>query len=156
GVCRYTIKWERYCGHSVNTPTRDESPSSTRVDHVYEQLRANIILGRHRPGSPLRLHELVEEYGVSLIPIREALRRLEVERLVESLPDRARAWQRRQPRRSRTPTRPAGSSSRKPSVRRGISSTTRSSSGQRRCSCRCSTPSAPATCAGVPSATAGS
>jgi len=72
----------------VNTPTRDESPSSTRVDHVYEQLRANIILGRHRPGSPLRLHELVEEYGVSLIPIREALRRLEVERLVENLPNR--------------------------------------------------------------------
>ena len=72
----------------MNTPTRDESPSSTRVDHVYEQLRANIILGRHRPGSPLRLHELVEEYGVSLIPIREALRRLEVERLVENLPNR--------------------------------------------------------------------
>lgn len=32
--------------------------------------------------------ELVDEYGVSLIPIREALRRLEVERLVENSPNR--------------------------------------------------------------------
>jgi DNA-binding GntR family transcriptional regulator len=31
---------------------------------------------------------LVDEYGVSLIPIREALRRLEVERLVENSPNR--------------------------------------------------------------------
>lgn len=32
--------------------------------------------------------DLVNEYGMSLIPIREALRRLEVERLVESSPNR--------------------------------------------------------------------
>jgi DNA-binding GntR family transcriptional regulator len=60
----------------------------TRVEHVYAELRANIVLGHHRPGSPLRMNELVDEYGVSLIPIREALRRLEVERLVENTPNR--------------------------------------------------------------------
>lgn len=63
-------------------------PTSTRVEHVYEQLRANIVLGHHRPGTPLRMSELADEYGVSVIPIREALRRLEVERLVENSPNR--------------------------------------------------------------------
>lgn len=62
--------------------------SSTRVEEVYEKLRANIILGCYQPGSPLRVSELVDQYGVSLIPIREALRRLEVERLVENSPNR--------------------------------------------------------------------
>lgn len=34
------------------------------------------------------MSDLVDQYGVSLIPIREALRRLEVERLVENSPNR--------------------------------------------------------------------
>jgi DNA-binding GntR family transcriptional regulator len=73
----------------VSTTRADDTvPSSTRVEHVYEKLRANIVLGHHQPGSPLRMSELVDEYGVSLIPIREALRRLEVERLVENWPNR--------------------------------------------------------------------
>jgi DNA-binding GntR family transcriptional regulator len=73
----------------VNTTRTDDTVrSSTRVEHVYEKLRANIVLGHHQPGSPLRMSELVDEYGVSLIPIREALRRLEVERLVENSPNR--------------------------------------------------------------------
>lgn len=73
----------------MNTNRTDATPrSSTRVEHVYERLRANIVLGHHEPGTPLRLNDLVDEYGVSLIPIREALRRLEVERLVESSPNR--------------------------------------------------------------------
>ncbi|MEX1092607.1 MAG: GntR family transcriptional regulator [Acidimicrobiia bacterium] len=72
----------------MNTIRSDAVRSSTRVEDVYEKLRANIVLGHHQPGSPLRMSELVDEYGVSLIPIREALRRLEVERLVESSPNR--------------------------------------------------------------------
>ncbi|HSJ28501.1 MAG TPA: GntR family transcriptional regulator [Acidimicrobiia bacterium] len=73
----------------MNSPAADDAVrSSTRVEHVYEKLRANIVLGHYEPGSPLRLSDLVDEYGVSLIPIREALRRLEVERLVENSPNR--------------------------------------------------------------------
>lgn len=45
-------------------------------------------MGRYAPGAPLRLQELTAEFGVSLTPIREALRRLEVERLVENRPNR--------------------------------------------------------------------
>lgn len=40
--------------------------------------------GSYRPGTQLRHSELSETLGLSVIPIREALRRLEVERLVES------------------------------------------------------------------------
>jgi DNA-binding GntR family transcriptional regulator len=78
-----------YRDTSVNRTRMGEAArSSTRVEHVYEKLRADIVLGHYQPGSPLRMSELVEEYGVSLIPIREALRRLEVERLVENSPNR--------------------------------------------------------------------
>lgn len=58
------------------------------VDRVYHDLREAIVQGWFAPGSPLRLNELTRQYGVSLIPIREALRRLEVERLVESTQNR--------------------------------------------------------------------
>jgi DNA-binding GntR family transcriptional regulator len=60
----------------------------SRVDRVYEELQAGIISGELAPGTPLRHQELSDTYGVSLIPIREAIRKLEMERLVESIPNR--------------------------------------------------------------------
>jgi DNA-binding GntR family transcriptional regulator len=45
-------------------------------------LRAGILDGRHPPGARLREVELAERYGVSRIPLREALRTLEAEGLV--------------------------------------------------------------------------
>lgn len=74
---------------SVNSPVtaRRAQPISS-VDRVYRDLREAIVSCRYLPGSPLRLQELSSEYGMSLIPIREALRRLEVERLVENRPNR--------------------------------------------------------------------
>ncbi|HZB03994.1 MAG TPA: GntR family transcriptional regulator, partial [Actinomycetota bacterium] len=55
------------------------------VEHVYRLTRAGILRGEYAPGSPLRMQELAERSGVSAIPVREALRRLEAERLVESV-----------------------------------------------------------------------
>ena len=55
------------------------------VEHVYRLTRAAILRGEYAPGSPLRMQELAERSGVSAIPVREALRRLEAERLVESV-----------------------------------------------------------------------
>lgn len=51
-------------------------------------MQRDIISGELPPGTPLRHQELSTLYGVSLIPIREAIRRLEMERLVESIPNR--------------------------------------------------------------------
>lgn len=72
------------------TPTQDPTgePAVSRVDWVYGELQTAIITGVLTPGTQLRHQELSEAYGVSLIPIREAIRKLEMERLVESIPNR--------------------------------------------------------------------
>lgn len=65
-----------------------ESAVVSRVERAYQGLRQAIIDGDFPPGSPLRVERLTRTYGVSLIPIREALRKLEVERLVEAIPNK--------------------------------------------------------------------
>lgn len=57
--------------------------SSSLVDEVYAATREAILSGAYPPGSPLRLGAIAQENGVSFIPVREAMRRLESERLVE-------------------------------------------------------------------------
>lgn len=51
-------------------------------------LRDEIVRGTYPPGSRLRLEELAQRFGVSVIPIREALGSLEAEGLVVSQPQR--------------------------------------------------------------------
>lgn len=55
---------------------------------AYERIRSSLISGELPPGAPLREEELAEELGVSRTPIREALRRLDAEGLVDVLPNR--------------------------------------------------------------------
>jgi hypothetical protein len=55
------------------------------VDLVYRRTRDAIIRGDYPPGTPLRLQDLATQNEVSLIPVREALRLLEAERLVETI-----------------------------------------------------------------------
>jgi DNA-binding GntR family transcriptional regulator len=50
---------------------------------VYEQLRAGIVAGEYDPGEALVELVLAERYGISRTPVREALRRLEQDGLVE-------------------------------------------------------------------------
>lgn len=50
--------------------------------NVYERLRGDIIAGRLTPGEALGESALGVRYGTSRTPIREALQRLETERLV--------------------------------------------------------------------------
>src|SRR5262245_1526124 len=58
----------------------------TVVDLAVEELRDRILRGRYPEGSPLRQDALASDLGVSRIPIREALRQLEVEGLVTFSP----------------------------------------------------------------------
>jgi DNA-binding GntR family transcriptional regulator len=58
------------------------------VDRVHQALRERILSGQYAPGSRLILTRLSREHGLSLIPIREALQRLEAERLVVTEPNR--------------------------------------------------------------------
>ncbi|MCT2581516.1 GntR family transcriptional regulator [Actinophytocola gossypii] len=54
----------------------------TDARSVYQKLRDEIAAGALPPGSPLREIPLAERFGVSRTPIREALRRLEQDRLL--------------------------------------------------------------------------
>ena len=60
-----------------NIPTRDL---------VLRKLRDAILSGRFQPGQRLLERELVEQMGVSRTPIREALRKLELQGLVTTVP----------------------------------------------------------------------
>lgn len=53
------------------------------ADQVFERLENDIIQGVYHKGEILTELKLVEQLGVSRTPIREALRRLEQERLIE-------------------------------------------------------------------------
>ncbi|WP_315928857.1 GntR family transcriptional regulator [Mesorhizobium sp. SP-1A] len=54
----------------------------SKTDEAYALLRRDILAARLRPGQPLKLGALSETYGVGWTPLREALSRLEAERLV--------------------------------------------------------------------------
>ena len=57
--------------------------STSLADQVFEKLENDIIQGVYKRGELLTELKLVEQLGVSRTPIREALRRLEQERLIE-------------------------------------------------------------------------
>ena len=57
--------------------------STSLADQVYDRLENDIIQGVYPKGEILTELKLVEQLGVSRTPIREALRRLEQERLIE-------------------------------------------------------------------------
>lgn len=67
-------------------PPEHRDPSL--VARAVVSIRKAILTGVYPPGSWLRLNMLTNETGASLIPVREALRILEAERLVESIPNR--------------------------------------------------------------------
>lgn len=60
----------------------------TMAAAVAQRLRLLIVDGQLPPGTPLRLSRVAERLGVSVMPVREALRLLEAERLVQIAPRR--------------------------------------------------------------------
>lgn len=67
-----------------------ELPTSHKqLRHVVaEQLRLAILEGQYRPGEWLRQERLAQELGVSQMPVREALKELTADGLVEHVPYR--------------------------------------------------------------------
>ncbi|MGI6144315.1 MAG: GntR family transcriptional regulator [Clostridia bacterium] len=55
-------------------------------DVVFETLREAILKGVFKPGERLMENQLADEMGVSRTPVREAIRKLELEGLVEAIP----------------------------------------------------------------------
>src|SRR5213083_711532 len=58
----------------------------TMAEYALEELREAIILGELPAGTPLRLDELARSLGMSISPIREAVRQLEALGLAEHVP----------------------------------------------------------------------
>lgn len=64
-----------------------ETPRQLR-QWVLDRLRSDILEGRLKPAEWLRQERLAQEYGVSQTPVREALKQLAAEGLVEHVPYR--------------------------------------------------------------------
>ena len=64
-----------------------ESPMSL-AEQAYLELRDRLVTLRIPPGSPINDERIAGELGVGRTPVREALKRLETERLVVSYPRR--------------------------------------------------------------------
>lgn len=62
-------------------------PRATLTDRVFAELRAGILAGRFRPGERLVEERLSPEYGVSRVPMREAIKRLAAEGLAAPAED---------------------------------------------------------------------
>jgi DNA-binding GntR family transcriptional regulator len=58
-------------------------PTASKVDLAHDLIRGRIRDGAYTPGYRLVLGTLAKELGVSTVPVREAVRRLEAEGLVE-------------------------------------------------------------------------
>lgn len=65
---------------------RNNTPEKTSSDHVYEGIRRGIFDKTLRSGQRLPEISIAKEYNVSRTPVREALRRLENEGLVQIVP----------------------------------------------------------------------
>lgn len=66
----------------------DPLPDQNLADAVADRIRAAIWSGQYQPGDRLVERRLAHEFGISHIPLREALARLTEEGLVERLPRR--------------------------------------------------------------------
>src|SRR5271157_4513953 len=67
---------------------RDPPAHGATVAHIVERLREDILAGRLSPGSRLVECDLTARFAVSRGPVREALRRLAAEGLIEHWPHR--------------------------------------------------------------------
>jgi len=65
-----------------------EIKTLTIQDSVYEQLVKAMIVGMIAPGERITLEGLAKQLNVSIMPVREAIRRLEAEKFVKVQPNR--------------------------------------------------------------------
>lgn len=74
--------------NTVHRPSVGSPINRTAQEGIVEELRARILDGGLPPGTPLRQGEIAELLGVSTTPVREGLRQLAAEGLVDGGPHR--------------------------------------------------------------------
>ena len=65
------------------------SPRGTLQDHVYRQLCELILNGEIAPGQLITIQALADAFGVSAMPVREALQRLTAARVLTVISSRS-------------------------------------------------------------------
>lgn len=68
----------------MSVATLPEPPPSVTSERIAANLRTEILAGVIRPGQRLRQEEVAQRLGASRLPVREALRMLETEGLIEN------------------------------------------------------------------------
>ena len=71
----------------MQTPS-EHIVTTSLADEIAFRLQRKILNGDYQPGSRLVQDELCQTFGVSRTPIREALRKLQAQHLVEVIPNR--------------------------------------------------------------------
>ena len=66
----------------------DSTAPTSLADKAYVAIRDRLIMLAIKPGDPINDDDLAQDLGVGRTPVREALKRLEVDRLVVSYPRR--------------------------------------------------------------------
>ncbi len=75
-------------GAAADANTREALGYRPLQQLIRAKLRDAILAGRHEPGQRLGISAIARRYGVSEIPVREALRGLEAEGIVDFAPNR--------------------------------------------------------------------
>ena len=73
----------------MNGPGEAMDLRTSTAEVVTNQLRRELLDGTINPGSRIMPKDLAERFSVSVVPVREALRRLEAEDLIVASPQRA-------------------------------------------------------------------
>ncbi|MBT2228381.1 GntR family transcriptional regulator [Nonomuraea sp. NEAU-A123] len=76
--------------HEARTPGPGGGPasSSSMSDQAYQEIRDRLVMLDIRPGAPINEQHLALELGLGRTPVREALKRLETDKLVVAFPRR--------------------------------------------------------------------
>lgn len=69
--------------------TRASDNEVTLGDQIYQALRWSLIVGDLKPGDTVSTRAVAAEHGVSVMPVREALKRLEAEKALTGAAKRA-------------------------------------------------------------------
>ncbi len=78
----------RRAGEEQSMERQIDRTAGGLASRVYHQIRAEILKGALVPGESVTEMALAKECGVSRTPVREALRQLELEELVELIPNK--------------------------------------------------------------------
>jgi DNA-binding GntR family transcriptional regulator len=71
---------------SSPSPLSVSRPGNSLADQAYGSIRTLILKGTYRLGATLVRRDLAKQFGMSIVPVAEALARLEAEGLVENRP----------------------------------------------------------------------